>query len=162
MSHAHISLRLARISEAATIAAMSRNLIEYGLHWRWTPERIRASIRVANTNVLVARIDEHIVGFAVMRYADDTAHLDLLAVAPAYRRMGIGQQLLRWLEKCALVAGIATINLEVRDRNHGAQRFYERMDYRPVTRVLGYYQGVETALRMSRELLMTVNPAHGR
>jgi hypothetical protein len=87
-----------------------------------------------------------------MRYGDDDAHLDLLAVAPPYRRAGIGRRLLEWLEKCAVVAGIFSITLEVREGNEGAQLFYERMGYRTLTYLPGYYQGIEAALRMGRNL----------
>jgi ribosomal-protein-alanine N-acetyltransferase len=102
--------------------------------------------------VLVARVRENMVGFAVMRYGDDDAHLDLLAVAPSYRRLGVGRRLLEWLEKCAVVAGIASVALEVRAGNQGAQLFYERLGYRTLTRLPGYYQGIEDALRMERIL----------
>jgi len=79
--------------------------------------------------------------------------LDLLAVAPFYRRLGVGRRLLEWLEKCAVVAGIDNVALEVRAANKGAQLFYQRMGYRIVTRIPGYYQGIEDALRMERILL---------
>ncbi len=152
MTNSDLSLRLARRADAAVLANMSRRLIEYGLQWKWTAKRVEASIRAANVNVLVARINDRIVGFAIMRYGDDDAHLDLLAVAPAYQRLGIARQLLRWLEKCALVAGIFKVELEVRANNDGARLFYERMGYRGLTHLPGYYQGTEAALRMSRDL----------
>lgn len=152
MTSSELSLRLARTAEAAAIADLSRDLIEYGLRWRWTPERVAASIRAPNVNVLVACIHGNIAGFAIMRYGDDDAHLDLLAVEPPYRRLGIGRQLLEWLEQCAVVAGIFNITLEVRAENEGAQLFYKRMGYRPLNQVPGYYQGVEAALRMGRDL----------
>jgi ribosomal protein S18 acetylase RimI-like enzyme len=152
MTDSDLSLRLARLTDTAAIANMSRVLIEYGLRWRWTAERVAASIRDPNVNVLVARAHGRIVGFAIMRYGDDSAHLDLLAVAPAYRRFGIARQLLEWLEKCAVVAGIFTVALEVRAGNEAAQMFYRRMGYHPLTDLPGYYQGVESARRMERDL----------
>ena len=114
--------------------------------------RVAASIGAPNVNVLVACVHGNIVGFAIMRYGDDNAHLDLLAVAPPYRRLGIGRQLLQWLEKCAVVAGIFNVALEVRAGNEGAQLFYERMGYRTLAQLPGYYQGVEAALRLGRDL----------
>ena len=152
MTSSDLSLRLARLAEARAIANLSRDLIEYGLPWRWTPPRVAASIHAANVNVLVARVRENMVGFALMRYGDDEAHLDLLAVAPSYRRLGVGRRLLEWLEKCAVVAGIASVALEVRAANKGAQLFYQRMGYCTLTRLPGYYQGIEDALRMERIL----------
>jgi len=152
MISSELSLWLARPADATTIANLSRELIEYGLRWRWTPMRIAASIRDSDVNVLVACIRANIAGFAIMRYRDDDAHLDLLAVAPPYRRAGVGRQLLEWLEKCAVVAGIFSVALEVRAANEGAQRFYQRMGYRILVHLPGYYQGVEAALRMGRDL----------
>jgi [ribosomal protein S18]-alanine N-acetyltransferase len=114
--------------------------------------RVAASIGAPNVNVLVACVHGNIAGFAIMRYGDDNAHLDLLAVAPPYRRLGIGRQLLQWLEKCAVVAGIFNVALEVRAGNEGAQLFYERMGYRTLAQLPGYYQGVEAALRLGRDL----------
>jgi ribosomal protein S18 acetylase RimI-like enzyme len=78
--------------------------------------------------------------------------LDLLAVAPLYRRLGVGRQLLQWLEKCALVAGTFNVALEVRAGNEAAQLFYKQMGYREVAHLPGYYQGIEAALRMGRDL----------
>ena len=152
MINSELSLRLARPADAGTIAKLSRDLIEYGLRWRWTPMRVAASIRAADVNVLVACIDEAIAGFAIMRYGGDDAHLDLLAVAPPYRREGVGRRLLEWLEKCAITAGIFSVALEVRAGNEGAQLFYRQMGYRTLINLPGYYQGIEAALRMGRDL----------
>src|SRR5437773_563241 len=113
MTSSELSLRLARPADATTIANLSRDLIEYGLRWRWTPMRVAASIGAPDVNVLVASVHSKIAGFAIMRYGDDDAHLDLLAVAPPYRRAGIGRQLLEWLEKCAVVAGIFSEKVQV-------------------------------------------------
>lgn len=152
MISSELSLQLARPADAKTIANMSRTLIEHGLQWRWTSQRVTLSILDPNVNVLVARMGDQTIGFAIMRYGDDVAHLDLLAVAPAYHRGGVGRQLLAWLEKCALVAGILTVALEVRASNQAAQLFYQRMGYRTLIRIPRYYQGIEDALRMGRDL----------
>ncbi len=162
MINSDLSLHLARVADAAAIARMSRDLIEYGLRWRWTANRVEASIRAPNVNVLVARIDNRIIGFAIMRYGDDNAHLDLIAVDPEYQRHGVGRQLLEWLEKCAAVAGTFRIALEVRASNREAQLFYERMGYHTLVHLPGYYQGVEAALRMGRDLSHQRLDHHGR
>jgi ribosomal-protein-alanine N-acetyltransferase len=114
--------------------------------------RVAASIRAPEVNVLVACVHQNIAGFAIMRYGGDDAHLDLLAVAPRHRREGIGSRLLEWLEKCAIVAGLSRVALEVRAENEGAQLFYRRMGYRPLAELPGYYQGIEAAIRMGRDL----------
>ena len=92
-------LRAAHISEASAIASMSRLLVEHGLNWRWTPSRVRQSIRDKETMVLVASVDGRLSGFAVMKFRDEESHLFLLAVTPKLQRSGIGRALLAWLEK---------------------------------------------------------------
>lgn len=162
MTDSEVSLRLARQADATVIANLSRDLIEYGLNWRWKAPRITASIHAKNANVLVACVQEKIVGFAIMRYGDDDAHLDLLAVKPEFQRTGVGRQLLQWLEECARVGGTFNIELEVRADNKGAQRFYEQLGYRPLTEIPGYYQGKETAVRMGRDLVCKPQPSATR
>jgi ribosomal-protein-alanine N-acetyltransferase len=152
MTSHDFSIGLARASDAVTIAEMSRDLIEAGLRWSWTPTRVAASLRNPNALVVVARAARPIAGFGIMRYGDDEAHLDLLGVAPEHRREGVGNRLLEWLEKPALVAGISLVFLEVRASNRGAQAFYERLGYRKLGELPRYYQGSESAIRMGREL----------
>lgn len=152
MTSIDIPIELARRSDVDAIARGSRDLIEDGLPWSWTPARVAASLGKPTALVVVARAPAAIVGFAVMRYGDDEAHLDLLGVHHGYRRAGLGRRLVEWLEKPALVAGIASVVLEVRASKHGAQAFYERLGYRELGRVAGYYQDRESAVRMGRTL----------
>jgi ribosomal-protein-alanine N-acetyltransferase len=152
MTHREFSIAPARPTDAAAIAQMSRDLIEAGLRWSWTPSRVAASVHNPNALVVVARAAARIAGFGIMRYGDDEAHLDLLGVAPEHRREGIGNRLVQWLEKPALLAGISVVFLEVRASNRGAQAFYERLGYRKLGELPRYYQGCESAIRMGREL----------
>ncbi len=151
MIHPNISIVLARNSDVVAIARMSRDLIEEGLPWSWTPTRVAASVHSPRSNVVVARDGGRVAGFGIMRYGDDDAHLDLLGVSPDCRREGLGRRLVEWLEKPALLGGISKVVLEVREINHGAQAFYERLGYRKVALIDGYYQGRESAVRMARE-----------
>jgi ribosomal-protein-alanine N-acetyltransferase len=142
----------ARRADARQMALMSRDLIEHGLGWSWTRERVLGSLRSAITLVAAARSGGRLIGFGIMRYGDDVARLDLLGVAADWRSRGVGRQLVEWLERPALVSGIRQVSLEVRASNRGAQAFYERLGYRTRAQIAGYYQGRETALRMQREL----------
>ncbi len=149
----NVQIRLARVADAYRIATMSRELIEHGLpEWSWTPERVVRAIRDRETIVVVAEAQRAIVGFAIMEYGKDEAHLDLLGVARSYQRTGIGRRLLEWLEESALVAGVFVVCLEVRAANAAGQAFYRHLGYRPVCRVARYYCGEETAVRMARDL----------
>jgi [ribosomal protein S18]-alanine N-acetyltransferase len=144
------TLGLARSSDAREIAEMSRDFIEQGLTWSWTPARVQHFISGADSSVVVARRERRIAAFAIMHFGDEVAHLNLLAVAPDHRRQGLGRQLIEWLMASAVEAGVFRINLELRTHNEPARTFYERLGFEQLGVVQGYYQGREAALRMSR------------
>ena len=159
MSHAAITLRLASLRDAQTIAVMSRDYIEQGLPWKYDAARIGAAIRRRDMTVLTAIDRTTLAGFAIMEFGDVKAHLSLLAVKPSHQRCNIGRQLLEWLEEAALVAGITTINLELRTNNFGARCFYRMMGYKETAYIPGYYRGVETAVKMSRDIRRAIPQA---
>jgi ribosomal protein S18 acetylase RimI-like enzyme len=148
-------LGLARATDAREIAEMSRDLIEQGLTWSWTPSRVQHFISGPESSVVVARREQRIAAFAIMHFGDDVAHLNLLAVAPEHRRQGLGSQLMDWLTRTAVEAGVVRINLELRTNNEAARSFYGRLGFDQLGVVQGYYQGREAALRMSRQLAKT-------
>lgn len=145
-------IRLGLPADVDRIAAMSRDYIEYGLGWRWTPARVLAAIGTSETNLAVACCSNGLAGFGLMQYRDDEAHLILLAVDADCRRTGVATALVRWLEACALTAGIGTVYLEARLRNQEARSFYRRLGYREIALVRGYYQGREDGVRIARDL----------
>jgi [ribosomal protein S18]-alanine N-acetyltransferase len=147
-----MQIRLAHLDDADAVACLSRAEIEHGLDWRWTPERVRRSMRDADTNVVVAVNGSRLLGFGIMVYRDERAHLCLLAVQPGHRRQGVGAALLAWLEQVAQVAGITRFGLEARQDNLAALAFYRRQGYRRVAVVAGMYQGVEAGVRLQKEL----------
>ncbi|HEY6943428.1 GNAT family N-acetyltransferase [Dokdonella sp.] len=157
-----VSIGLARADEALAMALQSRELVEHGLRWRWTPERLRRAIAARDTNVAVARVEGGLVGFGVMQYLDEEARLCLLAVRPGSRRQGTGTKLVRWLEAAALEAGIGVIRLEARRRNAAARAFYRRLGYEEVMLSIGYYAPHEDAVRFAKDLWLappTLPPA---
>ena len=131
---------------------MSRDLVEQGLTWSWTPARVQHFITGAESSVVVARREYRIAAFAIMHLGDESAHLNLLAVAPDHRRQGLGKQLIHWLTATAVEAGVFRINLELRTHNESAKKFYQHLGFDQMGVVQGYYQGREAALRMSRRL----------
>ncbi len=148
----NVTLSLAAPADALPIAAMSRELIEAGLPWTWTPARVARNLARPDTLVLTARSGAALAGFAIMQFGEESAHLSLLAVRPDCQRQGVARHMLEWLTASALTAGIASIHLELRENNRGARRFYINQGFAETARVTGYYRGVETAVRMQREI----------
>ena len=131
---------------------MSRDLIEIGLAWRYTPARMAVLIAEAETQALVACDGSTVQGFAVMHFGDECAHLALLCVRRAQRQRGIGRSLADWLVASARVAGMAAIELELRADNPSALAFYRRLGFTETQWVAGYYGGQVAARRMRLKL----------
>jgi ribosomal-protein-alanine N-acetyltransferase len=156
MAAAAIRLRLARTQDALAIARLSRDLIEAGLGWKYDAPAVARAIGDADTLTVVADDGTGLVGFAIMQFSDERAHLSLLAVQLRAQRRGVGRQLLHWLIDSALAAGIGEIGLELRAGNHVALGFYRALGFSVVSLVPGYYRQREAAIRMQRVLRRAV------
>ena len=147
-----ITLQFAEAGDAATLAGMSRDLIEDGLGWRYRTQSVRRLIADSETVTLVARRAEVIAGFAIMKFGDERAHLVLLAVCLPFRRRGVARRIIQWLVESASIAGVASLHVELRARNTEAHAFYRAIGFEETLRLPGYYSGRETAIRMIRML----------
>ena len=152
MSAVDIELGFADMGDAARLARLARDLIEAGLGWGYRAQRISELIADRDTVTLVARDRGHVVGFAVMRFGDERAHLVLLAVEPAHQRRRVARRMIEWLVDSARVAGMTSVHVELRARNAAAFAFYRSLGFVETFRVPGYYRGRETAVRMLRML----------
>lgn len=152
MSIEQLDLRPGRWDDAQAIAAMSRDLIENGLGWSWTPGRVSRRLLHPECATVVACQGPRLVAFGLMLLGDDIGHLDLLAVEPQYQRRGLGRQLFRWLEQTSRVAGLARIDVEMRSNNRPARGFYRSLGFRETGSVPAYYSGLESATLMSLAL----------
>jgi len=150
--HESITLRLAHPSDAPVIAGLSRDLIETGLGWSWTAERVTRALLDKNTLSIVVLDRGQLMGFAIMYFGPEHGHLSLLAVRPSHQRMGLGRRMMEWLVDSAFAAGLASLHLELRSTNRGGRRFYRALGFTEAAYVPGYYRGRETALRMKRAL----------
>ena len=150
-----IAVRLARLGDAPRIANLSRTLIEAGLPWSWTPRRVAAHMRSREHLTAIAVDGGELAGFVLAQFGSRAVHVALLGVAPAYQRLGLGRKLVSWVEESASVAGLFLMQLEVRAGNHRALRFYSMLGYRESSRTVGYYSGVEDAVRLERDLGVT-------
>lgn len=126
---AGVAVRLATLNDVSDIAAMSRDYIEQGLEWRWRDAKISKAIRDPQTNVAVVGNELAVIGFGIMSYSEEDAHLLLFAVRRSSQRKGVGSALLVWLEAVARAAGAQRIRVEARAENIGARCFYSEHGY---------------------------------
>lgn len=152
-----LEIRLAVSADVAPIAIMSRDLIEIGLGWSWTPDRVARNLARKDTVGIVAYVAWSMAGFAIMRYGYEEANLDLLAVRSDCRRVGVGRGLVQWLEETARVAGVGIVRVQVRADRPAAQDFYRSLGYRVYGRLAGYYRRRQAAVCMAHDLWCAPN-----
>ena len=107
----------------------------------WTPEgmrRVHASASFDGSGVLVvaARSDPHAyIAFArVESYTEDgvaAGEIGLIGVVPAWRRRGLGRELLRWGVTELRGRGVGPIELTVEAANDAATRLYRDAGFEP-------------------------------
>ncbi len=151
-------IRLASAEDAQIIGCMGRKTIQDNLDWSWSPRYVQGKIESSDTNVAVSAIGSRIVGFAMMKYTLTHAHLLLLAIPSKKTQLGIGEDLVDWLEKIALLGGTTFVYTEVHIRDLEAREFYQRLGYKSVQHIPRFYNGNETAIRLAKELRPTSIP----
>ena len=156
------TIRLARPTDAAAIARMSRRYIENGLPWTWRAGRVVGHIAAVDSTVIVAEQQGLMAGFAIMQFGDELAGLCLLATYPQFRRQGIAARLASWLERTADTAGITAIHVEARESNAGAHGLYDALGFELTKRLPGYYSSQESAVRFEKRLRPKFELRHHR
>jgi len=108
---------------------------------RWDPEHY------LQHEFYVASCDGRVAGFIVARNtAPDEREILNVGVLPEYRRLGLGERMLRQLVHSGRPGEVF---LEVRESNHEARRLYERIGFISVGRRPNYYEDPpETAVIM--------------
>jgi [ribosomal protein S18]-alanine N-acetyltransferase len=148
-----ITIRLAKLADAADIAAMARDDIEQGLPWTWRAGRVARAVRAADTNVAVVGEPKALLAFGIMIYRDLDAHLLLLAVRHARRRQGIGSRLMVWLEEVARGLGIQRIRVECRRDNAAARNFYAEHAFHELSIERRWYRGIADGVLLEKRLV---------
>lgn len=90
-----------------------------------------------------------IVGYlAGARLPNGRASVHLFAVSSGYRGRGIGSQLLARFRQSAAMEGYAEIQLEVKESNAAAFRFYSKRGFVPAERLESFYNDGSAGIRM--------------
>lgn len=117
-------------------------------------------IRRANAVVLVAEVDDLLVGDAVLLFSSATAvaRLYSIAVAPEARDQGVGRTLVRAAEQHAWSHQRAYLRLEVRKDNTAAIGLYASLGYRRIGEWPRYYEDQTDAWRFEKTLSPDLHP----
>jgi ribosomal-protein-alanine N-acetyltransferase len=150
MTANNVHIRRARPSDLEEITSIERASFPDP----WEEETLAESLHYYPRTFFVAENETHIAGF-VAAGLEDTGeeiygHILNLAVEPSCRSRGVGQGLVRRVELECLLLGASGIQLEVRNSNEGARRFYAHLDYEQVFVLADYYANGEDAIVMMK------------
>ncbi len=97
--------------------------------WNDPEQDIRHKVAFQPDLFLVGETRSRIVGTVMAGYEGHRGWINYLAVAPDYRRRGIGRRLMQAAEHELSALGCPKINLQVRSSNAGVIAFYQRLGF---------------------------------
>jgi len=130
-------VRIRRMDEADLSAVLRIERASFAVPW--TAATFLGLLRRSDAHLLVAEVDEALVGYAAVWIVADQAELGDIAVAAGRRRRGIGTRLLLAVFDLVERRGVRELFLEVRVSNDDAQRLYARHGFTEVGRRKDYY-----------------------
>ena len=145
-----IRIRQAKLYDVPAMARIERD--SFGAPW--SADEITKDVTAGgNVYVAVAECGEEKAGYGEIRMVAGEAQIYNIAIAPEFRRAGIGEALLRHIIDKAEADGCTIVTLEVRDGNEAAMALYHKLGFREVGRRKGYYaKGGEDAVLMDLDL----------
>ncbi len=146
-----------RLYEPADLEALVRlDAVCFASEFLFSRRSMRSFAEARNGRTVVAERGRAVVGFAIAHLervgAEVVGYCVTLDVSPAERRLGLGGDLLRELERWAEVSGARSMMLHVHTGNTAARRFYEARGYGVVREVRGFYRRGVDALECRKEL----------
>ena len=106
----------------------------------WSREMLMPELTNPLSLWLVALDQEQVIGYVGSQSVLDAADMMNIAVAPEYRRQGIGIRLIQDLIQQLRAVNVRSLALEVRVSNTAAIALYEKMGFVSVGRRPGYYR----------------------
>jgi ribosomal-protein-alanine N-acetyltransferase len=105
----------------------------------WSEDDFIRSLRQRNCIGMVAEYEDRVVGSMIYELHKSRIHVLNFAVAPEFRRCGVGSQMLAKLTAKLSSQRRSRIVLEVRETNLPAQLFFRENGFRAVSVLHGYY-----------------------
>jgi [ribosomal protein S18]-alanine N-acetyltransferase len=106
----------------------------------WTASQCLSLLSMHGSQLLLATIDNRIVGFALTRWVLDEEELLMIGVDPGFQRQGVASQIVASIVSIAKNSGRHNLFLEVRANNSAAE-FYARFGFEAKAIRRGYYRG---------------------
>lgn len=99
--------------------------------------------------VVACDLSGHVIGYlAGARLSSGRCSIALFCIGPAYRSRGIGTMMLERFRHFATMEGMSAIQLEVKESNLAARRFYTRNGFSVTETLPAFYNDGSTGIRM--------------
>jgi ribosomal-protein-alanine N-acetyltransferase len=113
---------------------------QQSFEFAWTEDDFLRCLRQRNCIGMVAEHNDRIIGFMIYELHKNRLHVLNFAVAPAFRRTGVGGQMVSKLIGKLSSHRRSKITLAVRERNLQAQLFFRSQDFKAVRVLRNYYE----------------------
>lgn len=118
----------------------------------WSEKSVAGELENPLSLWLVAMEGENLAGYVGSQTVMDETDMMNLAVAPQFRRQGVGEALVSALVASLKERGSRCLTLEVRDSNEAARALYAKLGFVEIGRRRGYYRDPrEDALILRKE-----------
>jgi ribosomal-protein-alanine N-acetyltransferase len=121
--------------DMAEVLQIERENFEFS----WVDEDFVRCLRQRNCIGMVAEYEDRVVGFMIYELHKSRIHVLNFAVAAAYKRHGVGSQMVAKLIAKLSPARRSRIVLEVRETNLAAQLFFRENGFRAISVLHKYY-----------------------
>jgi len=128
MHHEDLMIRPFQLADETPVVQLWR---ECGLVVPWNnPHKdIRRKLGVHAELFLVGTDGAQLIATIMAGYDGHRGWINYLAVAPAYRRRGIGRRMVEEIQTRLQALGCPKINLQVRSSNTGVIKFYQKLGF---------------------------------
>jgi len=119
----------------------------------WSKELFEEELKRERAYYFVVEYGGRVAGYMGFWEAPQEAHIINLAIAPVFRNLGLGQEMIERCLDFAQKRGARLATLEARESNASARRLYEKCGFRTVAIRKKYYSdNQEDAIVMLRDL----------
>jgi ribosomal-protein-alanine N-acetyltransferase len=138
-----INILPARRDDLAAIMILERS--GFSASEQWSERSWLGELLGEGRTVLIARAYQP-VGMITIQTIGELADLHRLAVAPAFRRQGVGTALVKSALEIVRHLGVRAVILEVRDTNDAAIMLYQKLGFEQLAARQNYYGPGQHAL----------------
>ena len=118
----------------------------------WSLQAVQSELEKPDGRFVAAFDGDTMVGYGSLALVCGVGYINNIAVAPAYRCLGVGSHLLLQLEEFCRLQNAQSITLEVRSRNRQAIGLYQKHGFASCGLRKGFYRTPDDdALIMTKE-----------